>query len=75
MTGVAGGPVRVAYVIGELGKGGAEFNNPAFVVFTSGSTGVPKGIILEHAALYSSIDAHAKLLNIAGHADNLGVHQ
>jgi glycosyltransferase involved in cell wall biosynthesis len=25
MTGVAGGPVRVAYVIGELGKGGAEY--------------------------------------------------
>lgn len=47
-----------------LTDGGAKFNNPAFVVFTSGSTGVPKGIILEHAALYSSIDAHAKLLNI-----------
>ena len=38
--------------------------NPAFVVFTSGSTGNPKGIILEHRTLYSSIVAHAKLLNI-----------
>lgn len=32
--------------------------NAGFVVFTSGSTGLPKGIILEHTALCTSIYAH-----------------
>ncbi|XP_044721303.1 AMP-binding enzyme domain-containing protein [Hirsutella rhossiliensis] len=36
----------------------AKPDNPAFVVFTSGSTGIPKGIVLEHRALVSSAHAH-----------------
>ncbi|ETS86324.1 hypothetical protein PFICI_00152 [Pestalotiopsis fici W106-1] len=32
--------------------------NAAWIVYTSGSTGVPKGVVLEHQALCSSIHAH-----------------
>ncbi|KAI0484876.1 hypothetical protein GGR56DRAFT_680719 [Xylariaceae sp. FL0804] len=32
--------------------------NPSFVTFTSGSTGEPKGIVLEHASMTTSIHYH-----------------
>jgi amino acid adenylation domain-containing protein/non-ribosomal peptide synthase protein (TIGR01720 family) len=45
-------------------KTGVLPQDPAVVVFTSGSTGTPKGIVLEHAALSSSIIAHGPILQI-----------
>ncbi|KAF2422733.1 acetyl-CoA synthetase-like protein [Tothia fuscella] len=37
----------------------------AFVVWTSGSTGIPKGIILEHSAICTSIYHHGKALGLS----------
>lgn len=48
----------------EHPKSDVSPQDPAVVVFTSGSTGVPKGIVLEHAALSSSIAAHGPILQI-----------
>lgn len=39
-------------------------SNPAFVVFTSGSTGIPKGIIMEHGAFATGARSHAPALQI-----------
>nr|UVI57902.1 non-ribosomal peptide synthetase [Aspergillus elegans] len=39
--------------------------SPAFLMWTSGSTGNPKSVVLEHAALYMSITTYAEASNLS----------
>lgn len=39
-------------------------HNMAYILFTSGSTGQPKGVVIEHEALSTSIEAHGKILGL-----------
>ncbi|KAJ6001073.1 hypothetical protein N7481_001482 [Penicillium waksmanii] len=54
----------------------ADPNDPLFVAFTSGSTGEPKGIIIEHLSYASSASEHAERLGLSQNSRMLrkGVH-
>ena len=45
-------------------EGRASPTDPVYIVFTSGSSGKPKGIVIEHSAFATSAYAHAKALYI-----------
>lgn len=49
----------------------ASPSNLAFAVFTSGSTGLPKGIMLEHRALCSSAQAHGVAMRLGPQSRSL----
>lgn len=39
-------------------------DHPAYIIFTSGTTGVPKGTIIEHGAFTTGATAHAKAIKM-----------
>ncbi len=42
----------------------AKITDPLYVIFTSGSSGVPKGVITSHQSLMCYIEAYDKVMNI-----------
>ncbi|MCJ1249676.1 hypothetical protein MMC30_006902 [Trapelia coarctata] len=49
-------------------SGNSNWRDPAFVVFTSGSSGTPKGIILEHVAVCTSAREHGTFIKLEPHS-------
>jgi amino acid adenylation domain-containing protein/non-ribosomal peptide synthase protein (TIGR01720 family) len=48
----------------QSGKSTARPEDPAWIIYTSGSSGIPKGVVLQHNALATSILAHGPAIGV-----------
>jgi acyl-[acyl-carrier-protein]-phospholipid O-acyltransferase / long-chain-fatty-acid--[acyl-carrier-protein] ligase len=55
------------------GRRGTKPNDPVTVIFSSGSTGVPKGIVLSHKNIAANIDGLCQILSFAQDDCMLGI--
>ena len=56
--------------LNRLSQLDADSNSLAYVIFTSGTTGVPKGVMIEHHSAFNTIAAINKMLKV-GHTDRV----
>ncbi|SNQ46984.1 Amino acid adenylation domain-containing protein [Frankia canadensis] len=61
--GPAGGPAPAA---GGIADAGVDGENLAFVTYTSGSTGAPKGVMIRHQAICNRLRWQVDLLRLTG---------
>lgn len=57
-------PIFNTTTVPRLSKEKASPSSPIYVIFSSGSTGIPKGIIIEHRAFASALRGHSHRYSI-----------
>ncbi|HTQ55737.1 MAG TPA: acyl-[ACP]--phospholipid O-acyltransferase [Bryobacteraceae bacterium] len=65
--------LRARLLPARLLSGAARPDSLATVIFSSGSTGIPKGVMLSHGNVISNVEAMAQLFWIGGHDRIVGV--